>query len=237
MAGGEGLSHDGKAFFVPVAGDLEDGEDNQVGDFEEIGIATEGGIGVLFVLVGKEGQVDVGKAMALEDFLDALLDVAVLLVALVADQGFCIHKAQHAVHMAGIVAQAGGNQQYFGLEGFLQTFDQRMPFIWWVFQKNPIGNDDLFAPVDEVAPVEVDGRMDGFDAQGRRDQIRVGLQFGQALQVAGFIAELYKPAGGDLDRHKVPAPDVLGIFEQAMRDAVALQNGAELGIGTGEALV
>lgn len=93
MAGGEGLLHDGKGFLVPVAGDFEDGEDNQVGNFEEIGIATEGGIGVVFVLVGKEGHVDVGKAMALEDFLDALLDVAVLLVALVADQGFCIHKA------------------------------------------------------------------------------------------------------------------------------------------------
>ena len=237
VAGGEGLLHDGKGFFVPVAGDFEDGEDNQVGNFEEVDVAAKGRIGVLFVLVGKEGQVDVGKAMALEDFLDALLDVAVLLVELVADQGFCIHKPQHAVHMAGVVAQAGGNQQYFGLEDFLQTFDQGMPFISRVFQKNPIGNDDLFAPVDEVAPIEVDGRMDGFDAQGRRDQIRVGLQFGQALQVAGFIAELYKLAGGDLDWHIVPAPDVLGIFKQAMRDAVALQDGAELGIGTGEALV
>ena len=112
-----------------------------------------------------------------------------------------------------------------------------MPFISWVFQKNPIREDGLFAPVDEVAPIKVDGGMDGFDAQGRRDQIRVGLQFGQALQVAGFIAELYKPAGGDLDWHIVPAPDVLGIFKQAMWDAVALQDGAELGKGTGEALV
>lgn len=237
VAGGEGLMHDGKGFLVPVAGDFKDGEDNQVGDFEEVGIAAKGGIGVVLVLVGKKGQVDVGKAMTLEDFSDALLDVAVLLVELVADQGFCIHKAQHTVDMAGIVAQTGGNQQYFGLEGILQTFDQSMPFISWVFQKNPIGKDGLFTPVDEVAAIEVDGRIDGFDAQGRRDQIWVGLQFGQALQIARFVAELYKVAWCDLDRHKVPAPDVLGIFEQAMWDAVALQDGAELGIGTREALV
>lgn len=237
---GEEGAEPGEGFGVFVAGDAEEGDNHEVADFQVVDIDTDSMVGVGSILVtAEEGDVLVCQGVPGEGFGEGLRPVFVFGGAVVAEEGAGVDEAHHAVGVAGHVIAQGGDDDDFGFEEAGKLGEEVIAVTVGVLAEDTVGDDGAPAAEEDVAAVEVDGGEGvGGDAVEAADFGGVGaglLPCGVALEVGGFVAELDEPAGSAPDGHVVTAPDVARSLEEAVGDAVAVEDVREAAASVGKA--